>query len=819
MGIVYRADDLKLGQTVALKFLPRSLAADPGRVETFLAEVRNAREVSHPNVCRVYDIGESDGQLFLTMEFVDGENLSSLLARIGHLPSEKAVQIAQQLAAGLWAAHSRGLVHRDLKPANIMIDGNGQAKITDFGLSIRPDAGEGRGEVAGTPLYMSPEQMAGSGATVRSDLYSLGLVLYETVSGRLPWRAKSLAEIREARETVPKPPSSFARDVEPALERIVLQCLEKDPAARPESALAISAALPGSDPLAAAMAAGETPSPAMVAAAGREGSLPRGVAWALFGSALLAILACALLAPNATLLGLAHPEKSPEVLAERAREIVELAGVSDPEADTAFWFYYDRDSVRGWASRPGRAATESSEAGLVHFEYRQSPQPLVSFNPLRPLSLSNPAFDLPGMVNVRLDSKRRLLSLEVVPPAAASPSSPPREPNWIPLLAAAGTDPTRLTSVEPAWFPPRAFDDRREWVEGAAEGSGEPRHLRAASLRGWPVFFEATRRPASPPLRFEGGRGRFQTVVTAGFTTFIWMLYAFGIVFARRNVRRGRGDVRGALAVGLVAAGTDLVQAALAMHPALRNPLDFHFWLRTNVAASFYFGTVIALLYLAAEPEARRYCPRLVISWSRLLAGRFRDPRVGSELLLGLALGGGSAALQLVLRTLPLGPLSPGRIPSATSLQPLLGATHYLADLLVVFTWSIIGTLVGLASLSIVTAISRRRWLGIALTAVAYLFALTVNASPWDPPFVRLATTSIGVAFVLLALVRFGAIAAAGCIFAGTLLFRMPLVVDPPGFYRGFSILTLTLAVGIAAFAFATSVGGRPLFGDPDGEE
>ncbi|MBI1874126.1 MAG: serine/threonine protein kinase, partial [Acidobacteria bacterium] len=135
MGDVYRADDLKLGQSVALKFLTARMARDREWLARFHNEVKIARQVSHPNVCRVHDIGEVDGEPFLSMEYVDGEDLASLLRRIGRLPSDKAVEIARQLAAGLAAAHHNGVLHRDLKPANVMIDGRGRVKITDFGLA------------------------------------------------------------------------------------------------------------------------------------------------------------------------------------------------------------------------------------------------------------------------------------------------------------------------------------------------------------------------------------------------------------------------------------------------------------------------------------------------------------------------------------------------------------------------------------------------------------------------------------------------------------------------------------------------------------
>ncbi len=172
MGEVYRADDLTLGQPVALKFLPEEASRDEGLVERFRNEVRLSRRVSHPNVCRVYDVGEVDGHTFFTMEYVDGEDLASLLRRIGRLPADKALEIARQLCAGLAAAHAKGVLHRDLKPANIMLDGRGQVVITDFGLAGLADQIPGSDVRSGTPAYMAPEQLEGK-RSQRKDRYLL----------------------------------------------------------------------------------------------------------------------------------------------------------------------------------------------------------------------------------------------------------------------------------------------------------------------------------------------------------------------------------------------------------------------------------------------------------------------------------------------------------------------------------------------------------------------------------------------------------------------------------------------------------------------
>ncbi len=329
MGEVYRADDLKLGQMVALKFLPSELDRDPAARERLLAEVRNARTVSHPNVCRVYDIGEVDSRAFLTMEYIDGEDLASLLRRIGRLPAPKALDVARQLCAGLAAAHDKGVLHRDLKPANVMIDGRGQARITDFGLAVETARDSSPADAAGTVAYMAPERFAGKPATVQSDLYALGLVLYETYTGHSPFKAGTIGEWQRAHSSsTPETPSSHLSDIEPAAERAILRCLEKDPAKRPASAAQVAAALPGGDPLAAAIAAGETPSPELVAASGEEGTLPRAKAWLWFMACLAALVAVPLTLIPFSLAEHVSMDLSPDTLRARARETLDTWATS-----------------------------------------------------------------------------------------------------------------------------------------------------------------------------------------------------------------------------------------------------------------------------------------------------------------------------------------------------------------------------------------------------------------------------------------------------------------------------------------------------------
>ena len=188
-------------------FFLNTLLSDGAALARFHREVRVARQVSHKNVCRVYDIGETDGRHFLSMEYIKGEELSSLLRRIGRVPSDKAIQLARQICAGLYAAHEAGVLHRDLKPANVMIDSEGNARITDFGLAgLAEEFGEDELR-AGTPAYMAPEQLEGKPFTSRSDIYALGLLLYELFTAKRAFDAPTLGELMKLRrsEATPTP--------------------------------------------------------------------------------------------------------------------------------------------------------------------------------------------------------------------------------------------------------------------------------------------------------------------------------------------------------------------------------------------------------------------------------------------------------------------------------------------------------------------------------------------------------------------------------------------------------------------------------------
>ncbi len=385
MGEVYRADDLKLGQPVALKFLTEKLSQDKAMLVRFHGEVSMAHRVTHPNVCRVHDIGDlttSSGNLhFLSMEYVDGEDLSSLLRRIGRLPADKAVEIANQLCAGLAAAHEAGVLHRDLKPANVMIDGKGRVRITDFGLAGFAEQIRGEEVFAGTPAYMSPEQFAGKEVTTKSDIYALGLVLYEIFTGKRVFEAGSLDELRCLHESSsPTNPSSWVKDIDPLVERVILRCLEKEPSKRLASAKQVADALPGGDPLAAALAMGETPSPEMVAAAGQQTGMRPVHAVACLAAIIVALFVTALLGKQAYLVPQVMHD-SPESLAHKASDIIQRIGYTEQRIGNASGLYYDMDCYDYVMEKVKPAnrweqLTQGRPPSII-FWYRESPRYLV----------------------------------------------------------------------------------------------------------------------------------------------------------------------------------------------------------------------------------------------------------------------------------------------------------------------------------------------------------------------------------------------------------------------------------------------------------
>ena len=815
MGEVYRADDLKLEHPVALKFLTRALERDPARIERLYAEVRTARQVSHPAVCRVWDIGEADGQHFLSMEFVDGENLSSLMRRIGRFPIDKALDVSRQVAEGLAAAHAKGLLHRDLKPANVMLDGQGQVRLTDFGLAGLAETLTREDVQTGTPAYMSPEQLLGREVSVRSDIYALGLVIYELVTGRRAFEGKGFAELaRKHRDERPIEPSALVRGLDPVVERTILACLEKEPRKRPPTALAVAAMLTGRDPLEAAIAAGETPSPELVAAAGEtEGLRPR-AAWLCLVTLVLGVLAFPALQSERHPLAMVPVEKSPATLEDRGRELLTKLGAGKP-LDFDVGFTYDLDYLRLVTERdrsPRRWDTlASGEPPLVGFWYRQGPRPFQGRNLGGKVTWADPEALVAGMAGVSYDLTGRLLEFYVVPPQLEQPepsaaAASAREPDWAPLFAEARLDPAHFERVDSVWTPPFYADTRAAWQGRWPARPELPLRVEAAAYRGRPVWFELRNEWTRPERQETSAFTATERRIQAAYVLLLVVLCAVAGVLAYRNISLGRGDRRGAfrLAVGLAALGA--ASWALRAHH-VSDPAGELAGFARGAGFSVLVASLLWLFYLALEPYVRRLRPWTLVSWTRLLNGGLRDGVVGRDVLVGLAFGSGLTLVSLASRLLFVWFGEPERPPELVSLDSLLSTRvllSYVAGL------AVSATLAGLALLLlflILRLLMRRDWIA-AVLVVGFLVAgeLAEGRDLQQGLWLILPLAAVAWGAFMLLMLRFGVLAAITGVWFTNIL-RIPALLYAPGSWTGtavFVIVPLVLATGVLAFRSAT---------------
>lgn len=814
MGEVYRADDLKLEQPVALKFLPEALAADGAALARFHREVRIARQISHRNVCRVYDIGETEGQHFISMEYVKGEELASLLRRIGRLPADKGLEVARQLCAGLAAAHEGGVLHRDLKPANVMIDERGNVRVTDFGLAGLAEELREANEIAGTPAYMAPEQLAGKEVTAKSDIYALGLVLYEIFTGKRAFDARTFDELLKQREREPVPPSpaSLVKDIDPLVERVIARCLESAPERRPASALQVAAALPGGDPIAAALAAGETPSPEMVAAAPTAGALKPAWAGALLASFVALLALCCWLTQYTAVYRLTPLDESPEALRARARDVIKRLGYTNAPLDTADGVILQENYLRYIAAHdetPARwAKLRSAGPGAYRFWYRQSPR---YFETLNEIEVDKPALDVSGMTSVYLDMTGRLHWFVGVPPQREPPSgeqSAPPAPDWSVPFREAGLDIANFQPVASTSVPLHAYDVRAAWDGADAAPPALKTHVEAAGFRGKLTYFE-TVYPWDQPMRQElpPESGRQRALILILIAVIIITLVGSALL-ARRNLRLGRGDRRGAVRVAFVYFTVQMLVWLFSMHHNGLPGREFELFF-LSISTAVFSALFLGLLYVALEPFVRRRWPELIIAWSRLLAGGWRDPLVGRDILLGAVFGGGmilSTMLSFVgLRWL-------GRPPELT-VNPgstNLGAHLFTAKLATQVTAGLFNALIPLFLLLLFVVILRRTWL--ALGALWLLLALLI-ALVTQPNIVLSPFAALTALLIVIVLYRYGLLAAVASIFCYHLWVFFPMTTELGAWYAFDFLLALGVCLALALYGCYIALAGQSLFG------
>jgi hypothetical protein len=781
MGEVYRADDLKLGQPVALKFLPSDVDKDPARLTQLHTEVRMARQVSHPNVCRVYDIDEVDGHTFLSMEYVDGEDLASLLRTIGRFPEDRALEIARQICAGLAAAHERDVVHRDLKPANVMLDGTGKVRITDFGLA----GAAGESIRAGTPAYMAPEQLAGNEVTARSDIYSLGLVLYEIFTGQRALDGKNLAElIRKREQSGILPPTAIVKSLDPKVEHTIMRCLRPVVDERPPSALAVAATLPGGDPLAAALAAGETPSPQMVAAAGVREALSARAAFAAAAWIVLSLAAVAFLYQRVLMVNRVPTPKPPEALQDRAQEALAKLGYNPHSLDDELGVGTSRDYVN-YVAATSTASDRWNHLAQVrpetfYFWYRTSPRVLIPFGDENQVTGTNPPLNTAGMTLTLVDATGRLSEFHAVP-NPIEPKGPWPTVDWKPLFEAAGLPMDKFTATPSQMVPPAYADERVAWEGLLPERPDQTVRIEAAARAGKPVFFgitgpwtQSSRALANPPSVFTQIMNLLAGLIMPG-------LMVLGAVLARINLKAGRGDRHGAFQTAAVVFVLTLVGWTLrASHPEVVNVEIGRIF--GAIGRALFAGAVMWLTYLGLEPYIRRHAPDSLLGWTRLLAGHWRDPRVAVDVLIGVSAGLAMTVLFAVHNVLP--PLAgyPEPMPIIGGFSVLLGTRQVLASLISDLSEGISQGMLGVVGVLGFVLAFRRIPFGAALATVAAVVCFTPvvvsgmfsETTPWLDT-----ATGAGILVIfVLTIQRAGLLAAIAALFTHFVLLGAPITTD-----------------------------------------
>jgi serine/threonine protein kinase len=812
MGEVYKAEDLELDQTVALKFLPEELSKNDELLRRFRGEVRNARQVSHRNVCRVFDIGETDGLYYITMEYIDGDDLSMLLKRIGRLPADKAVEISREICMGLAAIHKAGILHRDIKPANIIIDSKGEARITDFGIAGIEAEIHGIEARVGTPAYMSPEQIDGREITQRSDIYSLGLLLYEIFTGRQAFEGDSVQELQVKQATTsPRNPSEIVTGINPLVENVIKRCLEKDPNQRPETALKVAMSLPGGDPLQIALEAGQTPSPEMVAASPKKGALRPATAAALLAVIIFGIAVTIAISKGSYVNRIVPLEKRPEALTERSRDLTRKFGYLEGDSYSGFVKdngYIDHlkktdNSTERWQK------LAAGEPPTIRFWFRSSPQPLRSMENAI-VTRSDPPNNLGGMALVVLDTKGRLFGFSGIPPRADARTPIGGEFDWAGVLREAGLDPAAFQSVDPQWTPPTAFDQRRAFSGTYPDNVEIPIRVDVASYRGKLVHFEIVEPWTKAPEEEAGESSYIAPFIGAGI---YFSILALSCWLAVKNVRGGRSDVKGTIRVAAVLFAMRMLSWSFATHHVAS--LSEISLIIVGIQSGLYWAVTAGLMYLAFEPFLRRRSPERIISWSRLLAGDWRDPLIGRDLLIGGAAGSMAAILWAVLTYyIPLWRGWPVSL-NITAIQGpgerlLAGTGGFPMILLDSLSVAVIGTFIASFLILFVGMLLRRTWLGVgAVVLIVGAIQFSV-AGAFDNVLETAANLIIAISMVLIA-ARFGVMAMLSMFVFTDVLVR-PVTSELTSWYAGEFFLFALFVVLSGVFGFYTSTAGQKLW-------
>jgi hypothetical protein len=809
MGEVYRARDNTTGEDVALKFLPRERTADPVWLDQLKSEVRSAHRVRSPYVCAVHDIfvpdERHDGSAvppFISMEFVDGEDLDRQLHRVGGLNVGTVIRIAHELAQGLRAVHKAGLLHRDLKPSNVMLDVNGEVRILDFGIAAPMDVDAG---VGGTIAYMAPEVRAGERpATEASDLYAVGLILLELLTGGRP-ESGSRTDALLRKGTVDETVFGKAREqAPPRLRAAILGCLRPRPDDRFQTVAAFVDALPAE-------------SARSVRRAEAIGAIAASDALAPLTPRLLLVAVAAVLV-GAIGFVLLQPRHSPTVRTKVTADVTDLraraAAVADqlakpwgaarvPDADQEWGFGPNRDLLA--APNGG-----SQELPAACFWYRSSPRPLEPFNSVTGVTDVDPPTG-PAAAVVRFDPAGDLMSASRRPAdreagqAALAAPVPPDPAALAALFAAAGG---RAAAGEvPVVRPSSAW--RAVWPDGGPVPVWTVTYANrpyVVATVGGAVAYLKRDDPAPPPV-IEDTAGLRETLLSVNFW-WTGVATVVGLLLARRNVRLGRCDVRTATRLALLVFAAGLVGWVLVTHPQVSGRGALARWTAGAGVALFSAGQ--AWVFCAAvDPYARLTWKRCLIGYARLTTdwpASLRDPLVGRSLLVGLGFGLG---MTVMLRAADLLNDSPAAPYTALLREQLYmrawGSSVRSAGLLFgAVAVALRYTLQQLVIIVLMYWLTRVRALALVLFCVANTGLMIVMRADYATS----AAAAMAVFSVLTAtlIVREGILASAVGMFVLVALLQAPLTLDPAAWNFGFSLGVLALLAGVAGVGLAAAL-------------
>ncbi|HEX8369643.1 MAG TPA: hypothetical protein VF604_13950, partial [Pyrinomonadaceae bacterium] len=590
----------------------------------------------------------------------------------------------------------------------------------------------------------------------------------------------------------------------------------KSPAERPQNALQVALMLPGGNPLEAAIAAGETPSPEMVAAAPQKGALPPLVALSLLACVFVCIGLLMLMSKQTSLHRFVPLEKSPEVLRERSRELAEKFGY--PAFDSYHGFIRETaylDYLKKNDDAPSRwRKLASGQPAVVKFWYSQSPEPLVPFG-YGTIVVKDPPNNIAGMAQVYLDTKGRLIFFEGVPSRTGEAGGgATKNVDWADVFKEAGFNLADFKEAEPEWTPMHAFDERRAWTGKYPEQPDVAIRIEAAAYRGKLVSFEIVE-PWTNPARQTPYQGGVGTDISAVILLAIFFTVLFVSTWlAIKNVRGGRSDVRGAFRLAVFLFAVRMLGWAFQTHH-IASPEEVWLFL-SGLQSGLFWSCFVGLMYLSFEPYLRKYTPERVISWNRLLAGDWRNPLVGRDILIGGAAGLAVIVLGSLRYFIPVWlfgepPLIPHGISNPGG-AALLGIRGFPVLFLNQITSSLIFAFMVSFLILFFTMLLRRKWLGYAaFWLLLSAFAVT-NDIGAGRPLSGMLWSVLFPTFLVLTASRFGVLAmASGFVFYHLIVFY-PVTTELSAWYAGDFVLSVIALAALAIYGFYTSLAGQPIF-------